>query len=204
MNPTQFRTGDLFFFTPQDYQHTWLDNLILFFTNSKYCHVSMVVVDPDFPNFKSKGVYLLQSCLYSCVPDSENHQLESGVQFQTLEEILTTWPGGIYWRKLHCLRDQQFYDKLIKAHQQVHHKSYDQLWEDWIQAGLGVELIGNQRRTNTFWCSALVAYIYTQLGLLPASTPWTLITPKLLGTEWGWERKVSYQNCLLDSEVLIK
>jgi hypothetical protein len=38
------------------------------------------------------------------------------------------------------------------------------------------------RHRNTFWCSALVSYIYTELGLLESSTDWSTISPADLST----------------------
>ena len=29
----------------------------------------------------------------------------------------------------------------------------------------------------TFWCSALVAYIYEEMGFIDGTIPWTIITP---------------------------
>ena len=34
-----------------------------------------------------------------------------------------------------------------------------------------------QRHLDTFWCSALVGYIYVKLGYLPQNTDWSNLSP---------------------------
>ena len=62
-------------------------------------------------------------------------------------------------------------------HKTVYDKPYDCLPKDWI-AALFHETNGTDARTTKhFWCSALVGYIYTQLGLLSENTDWSILRP---------------------------
>ena len=56
-------------------------------------------------------------------------------------------------------------------------KSYDLNLIDWFKSLIDLK-IGNIHRTNTFWCSALIAYVYAHLGFLNKDIDWTLIEPK--------------------------
>ena len=37
---------------------------------------------------------------------------------------------------------------------------------------------------DRFWCSALIAYVYTKLGYLNEDTKWTLINPE----DWNYKK----------------
>ena len=80
-------------------------------------------------------------------------------------------------------------------------KKYDLIITDWIKA-LFKWQIGSVRRKKTFWCSALVSFMETQLGLLPENTDWTIMSPKDLGTE-NKNTNLKFQNCEIDDEVLL-
>ena len=69
-----------------------------------------------------------------------------------------------------------FYKKIDQIHSDVHNLPYDLNLFDWIKAGLNIK-IGNVQK-NTYWCSALVCYIYIKLGFLENNIPWTLISPE--------------------------
>ena len=47
--------------------------------------------------------------------------------------------------------------------------------QDWIQALFRKD--NNPQKTNRFWCSALVAYIYTKCGVLNENTDWSIVRP---------------------------
>ena len=76
---------------------------------------------------------------------------------------------------------------------------------DWIKGGLHLN-VGNTHKTNTFWCSALVSYLYYKLGLI-REVPWTIISPKELGTESENTKKskdsIEFINCIVDKEIKI-
>ena len=84
--------------------------------------------------------------------------------------------GNLYYRKLDYLRDEQFIENIKKIYHDVHNRPYDLDLSDWIKADLKLH-IGNEHKTNTFWCSALVSYIYCKMKFLK-DVPWTIISPK--------------------------
>ena len=199
--------------------YTAFDWLIGYFTESKYSHAAIIIKDPKFSNLK-KGLYVLES---SCEPfkDVEDGKIKFGVELVELKKVLDKHDGNVFYRKLECKRDDEFYAILDKSHSTVHNCPYDVLPQDWFKAALGegykkdkeiktdpnVECkikIGNKstQRVKTFWCSALVAYIYTKWGFLKEDTPWTLISPEQFGTEHN--DGLVFQNCKLEKEALLK
>ena len=48
---------------------------------------------------------------------------------------------------------------------------------DWVQAEFEM-IITDEQRTNTFWCSALVAFAYTKLGFLDNNNHCTMVSPR--------------------------
>lgn len=178
-------------------------------TGSKFSHVGIVLRDPTYINPNLKGLYLLESGLER-EPDPEDHKVKLGVQITPMSEIIeTSQDEDIYIRHLICNRDEQFYKNLTEAHTKVHNLSYDINIIDWITALERAEsnplwlLNSNSRKqkNNTFWCSALVAYIYVKLGFLPLSTPWTLVSPKEFGTDNSNRNRLVFTDCTITSEI---
>jgi hypothetical protein len=150
--------------------------MIEYFTNSSFSHVENIIKDPTFTTPPLKGLYILESGIEEH-PDVEDGRKKCGVQLVRLEDALAIPDCSFYYRKLHCAITTEFFNKLAQVHSEVH-------------------------RDNTFWCSALASYVYYKLGLLPDSTPWTLIAP----TDWSSyesEYKVQFINCTLDNEIII-
>jgi len=202
-----FETGDILLFerinsynTISDYLFNFVDNTIKYFTNSKYTHVSMIVKNPPW-NDKLKGYYVMESNLED-FPDSEDHQIKCGVELVPLEKVLSNKNNNIYFRRLHCKRDRSFNDKLSKAHLVVHNKPYDLFFSDWVKVGFNIK-IGNQKRTDRFWCSALTAYLYCSLGFLNKNTNWTTISPKLFGTK-DLKNSLKFISCSVDEEIFLE
>ena len=64
---------------------------------------------------------------------------------------------------------------LSKIHDVVYDKPYDIVPTDWIQAFFQHD--SRPQKIDRFWCSALVGYIYTQLGILKDDTDWSILRP---------------------------
>jgi hypothetical protein len=209
-NINQLDTGDiLLFHHHNDFSgigktiFSVFTDLIMWATGSMYSHTALIIKDPKFTNPPLKGLYILESS-WENFPDVENHEYKLGVELEEFEKVMDTYKDGqVYWRKLDCTRDDNFYEKLEEAHSVVHNRPYDVIPSDWIKAALHINK-GNVQKKKTFWCSALVAYIYTYLGFLPENTPWTLVSPKMLGTESPDKHQVSFQNCTVEKEVIIQ
>ena len=103
------------------------------------------------------------------------------------------------YRKLVCARDQKFYDKIKAIYDEVKNKPYDINPIDWISSGIGIQLIDTKEK-DSFWCSALIAYVYDKLGFIPKKVGWTLLTPKDLSSIG----KIPFENCTLLTEVALK
>jgi adenylosuccinate synthase len=183
MSLDNLNTGDILLFShvsnwsgPLQIFSNFFDFLIKYWTNSKYNHIGMVVRDPNFTyGEKLRGLYMLESN-YEGFMDSENGEVKFGVQLVPLDRALANNYSNVYWRKLECKRDDDFYKRLDRIHMEVHNKPYDTNIIDWLEAATGIN-IGDERKTNTFWCSALVAYIYEEMGFIKGSIPWSVITP---------------------------
>ena len=173
INSTQ--TGDILLYSTS----LWYSKIIEYFQGSKFSHVGIILKDPVYINEKLKGLYILESGSED-IPDPTDGKLKFGVQITPLEHTIksyqNSWMGNLYYRKLDYLRDEQFIENIKKIYHDVHNRPYDLDLSDWIKADLKLH-IGNEHKTNTFWCSALVSYIYCKMKFLK-DVPWTIISPK--------------------------
>lgn len=203
-----FQTGDLILFhhdTVHDTKTLYnrffdiITNTIMYFTKSKYSHVGMIVKDPEFTNPPLKGIYLLESSSET-FPDAEDNKVKVGVELVSFKEVLDTYRDeSFYWRQLKCDRNDNFYETLSTVHRTIHNKPYDLDLLDWIKAYCK-DYSHIVQKTNEFWCSALVSYIYVQLGLLDKDISWSYISPKQLGTE-SQSNPLTFTNCELHTEI---
>ena len=174
MNKNYYKTGDLLFYKGD--KNSVIDDLIMNVSDSPYSHVAMVIVNPPW-NKQLKGPYLLQSSSNFIYSDEDKKE-EKGVTLSSLPENLE----GVNIRRFDGIMDDA---KLAKVHDKVHHLPYDTSWWDWIKTGLyhlGFHSFHNDRHDTNFWCSALVAYIYVKMGILPEKTNWSNLAPGDLAT----------------------
>jgi|SaaInlV_165m_DNA_1040744.scaffolds.fasta_scaffold36346_1 cell wall-associated NlpC family hydrolase len=213
MDYSQFQTGDILLFhnisnCKSCYRGVFscFTDLIMCCSKSKYSHSAIVIRDPQFTNPPLKGLYVLESS-YEAFRDAEDHKYKFGVELEEFNKVMNDarQHEEVYWRKLTCVRDKEFYDKLDNIHKNIHNKKYDCFPRDWLDAGLHKYKGNNKHRVSNFICSALVAYAYVEWGFLPNNTPWTLITPKMFGTEKREknEYNLEFKNCFLDKEIRI-
>ena len=66
-------------------------------------------------------------------------------------------------------------EKLLQIHSVVYDKPYDIVPKDWVEAFFKKD--SEPQKTDRFWCSALVGFIYTQAGILDSNTDWSILTP---------------------------
>ena len=205
---SQFRTGDmLLFHHEQDYNGCFncffscFTGLIELFTQSKYSHAAIIIRDPDFTDPPLKGLYVLESS-FETFPDAEDNKYKLGVELEEFDKVISAAKPDetIYWRRLNCVRDENFYKILNETHSIVHNKPYDLFPPDWFNALIHNKYATDGQTINRFWCSALVAYVYVQWGFLPQTTQWTYVTPKMLGSEMPDKYKLKYSNCFLEKE----
>jgi len=169
-------TFDLILCHGSDY---WFSDLVEFMTRSRFSHCGIVLRDPVEIDPQLKGLYLLESGEES-FPDAENHVKKVGVQITDFNKWIKGYKGHIYVRKFHTdLNRSELEKKMAEIHHIIHDKPYDMWPGDLVKVWLKLD-VGDNQRTNDFFCSALVSYVYSQLGILPSSTKWDLIDPEYL------------------------
>jgi hypothetical protein len=181
---------------------SFLDCCIKCCSRSRYTHAALVIKDPPFGPEELKGYYCLESTGLEPVRDVEDHQIKFGVQLRKLQEVVDDFDGKVWVRKLYCTRDAKFTERLKLAHSMVHNRPYDILPDDWLRALFDLH-VGKLQRRKTFFCSALVAFVYVCWGFLPSNTPWSIVRPKDLGTERG-RHNVEFVNCHVEKEARFK
>ena len=175
MSEYDLKTGDLILYCNGGCNP--ISGLIKYFTNSKYTHIAMVLKDPDFIDIPLKGYYIWESN-WEGTPDPQDNDIKFGVQITPFDEIYDKYKqskGSIYIRRINCNQDTFSKENLEKIHKIVYDKSYDYYPTDIIEA-LEKDDIKPQR-TDHFWCSALVGYIYTQSKILNSDTDWSIMRP---------------------------
>lgn len=171
---SKFETGDIILFSGKDFLFSYA---VEYFTGSPFSHIGIVLKNPIQIDPSLKGLYLWESGLES-VPDSVDHDKKFGVQIVPLEDKIKNYDGRIVYRKLKWDKTNENRNIMTwLAYQKVHNKPYDINIIDFIKAGLKYDK-GNTQKTKEFFCSAFVAYIYVNYGLLPKDTPWTIYAPK--------------------------
>lgn len=191
----QCQTGDIILFST----NKWYSKIIEYFTHSIYSHIGIVLRDPVYIDPSLKGLFLLESG-YEPVPSPEDGKMKYGVQISNLKDIIQRYQddqsGSLYYRKVHCTRDAAFEYNLQQVHKLTYDKPYDFNIVDWIKAEFNIHL-GNEKRTSYFWCSALVAFTFYKLGLLP-TLDWTVVKPCAFSY---YNSSLTFLNCTLDPEV---
>ena len=167
------RTGDLLLFCES---RSLVDRFLRWSTGSKWTHVGLVLVDP--PGLP-RGVYMAESG-GEAEPDVLSGENVFGVQLQFLSHVVD---ANTYVRRLHPPLDAEQQQHLWALVGQLDGTPYDTSPADWLRAAARLRegRAECEQRTDRFWCSALVAYLYVKLDLLPAQTPWTLVAP----VEWA-------------------
>ena len=174
------QTGDLILFNYKGNNCSgFLSKLIKWGTNSKFTHIGMVLKNPKFDNIPQlEGIYVWESG-YEGYKDPQDGKIKLGVQITPLEEILDSYKdkGSVYIRKLENVDRNKIFSKenINKIHNIVYDKPYDLVPEDWIEAYFKKD--SSPKKTNRFWCSALVGYIYSELGILEKNTDWSILIP---------------------------
>ena len=171
----ELETGDILIFASKG---SYLSSLIKYFTQSQITHVGMVLKDPTWINPCLKGTFLWESG-WEGTPDPQDNKLKLGVQITALEDVRKHFKNSdIFVRKIKT--PSPFFwkgavEKLKKIHEKVYNKPYDLVPNDWIRASLGLEK--TKPTTDRFWCSALIAYILKELGILKGNTNWSSVKP---------------------------
>lgn len=193
------QTGDILLYN----SNYWYSRLIEWGSGSKFSHISIILRDPTFINEKLTGLYILESS-YEDIPDSNTGEKVWGVQIipldHVLEEYKKSYVGNLYYRRLETEKGEDFYTKLKDCIKHTEGDKYDLNPLDWFKAEFQIN-IGNTRKENTFWCSALVGYVYCHMGFIDKDISWSILPPRKFS---HYENdRLTYSNCSLHPERLI-
>ena len=183
MTEYNLKTGDilLFDFNESGFMGIF-NNLIKRFTKSDYSHIAMVLKDPSFIHPSLKGYYIWESS-WEGKPDPQDGKIKLGVQITPFHEIYDKCVKTNSSITLRRVSNNSALSKenLSEIHNVVYDKPYDIVPTDWIDAINRKD--SHPQKTDRFWCSALVGYIYTRCGLLTSTTDWSILRPSDFSTE---------------------
>jgi hypothetical protein len=177
-----FKTGDLILFSSNNTGlFALFDRLIKLFTNSEYNHIGMILKDPTYIDKNLKGLYLYESS-WEGEPDPADGKIKLGVQITPLKEAFKNNPGNAYLRRLVSPCEKAYESVLcdaniIEIYKKTNAKPYDLNPVDWIEAFFRIDPTFKFGKDKRFFCSALVGYIYQQLGILQKNTDWSILRP---------------------------
>ena len=178
MSQFGLKTGDLLLFDNGSKGVSgFISYLIKYFTQSNITHVAVVLKDPYFLHPTLKGYYVWESN-WEGEPDPQDGKVKFGVQITPFEEIYQKYKrtnGRVYVRRIGSTTNLFTLDVMEKIHENVYNKMYDIVPSDWLE-GLW-RRDSHPQKTDRFWCSALVGYIYTQCGILRSPTDWSILRP---------------------------
>ncbi len=170
----EFKTGDLILFT-NEYKGAY--KFLNCFNNSiiktEYTHVGMVLKDPTFISPNLKGVYLWHSDLRET--DLEEDQIKFGVKINPLIDECRNRKTKIFVRKIICNNNDIFnQEKLQEINNTINEKPYEVIPPEWLGHLFEMD---KDKKPNHSWTSALIGYIYIQIGILDSNTEWGQLKP---------------------------
>jgi len=188
-------TGDILLCCGKD----CISKAIEYFTGSKISHVAMVLNNPKYINNSLNGLFVLQTTISKNM-DLDDNCIKSGVQLISLDELLNEY-NTIYVRRLYMNKNEDFNRKIKDTYFSIKNKPYDTDLFDWLKADLNIHIF-NEKKTNTFWCSALLTYIYIKLDLLYNDIDWTIVKPSQLSS--NDKNKLYFINSTFSNDILLK
>jgi hypothetical protein len=200
MNICDLQTGDIILISNYEKGifNLFLD-MIRYGSHSDYVHTGIIVKDPEFTKTPMRGTFLWESS-YEGTPDPQDGEVKLGVQLTHIEDVLKNYDNAkLYVRKFNNY-EQFTTENLRMVHEVVYDKPYDINPKDWISALFRRN--SDPQQTNSFWCSAFVAYVLTQIGILDKDTDWTILRPCDLALDgenlnWAGETKLLPNESLL-------
>ena len=144
-------------------------------THSKFSHIGMIIENPTFIDPTLKGIYVWESS-WNGTPDPQDGKIKLGVQLTPITELFNEYKktnSQIYLREVEYTENPFQSKTLEEIHDTVYDKPYDIVPLDWIEALFRLDT--QPQKTNRFWCSALVGYIYTKCGILNSDTDWSVL-----------------------------
>ena len=159
-----------------------LDGAIEFATHSMWEHAGIIIRDPWW-------IEKPCLCIFQSGPGPNGYGdimtgKKTGVTLNYLGDFLPN-REKIYVRQLKNFDfDKDSQAKFFKAFETAHGKPYDKNWCSWAGVGCGsffrcgcCSRYSTPQTTDTFWCSALVAFMYAQMGWFDSDLDWSCQTP---------------------------
>lgn len=189
MDKFNFNTGDILLYNTKK----WYSKIIEYFLGESFSHISIILKHPSKwldESLCDEEYYILESGVES-FPDAISGKYKFGVQIVPFSKVFKEYKqngnGNLYYRKLvykHINNDELEY-RIKYAYEKIRNKPYDVNPLDWIfgyyelQSNLDTNPKLQQwyQKTTSFWCSALVSYIFVECGLLDKNLAWTLVAP---------------------------
>ena len=156
-------------------------------TKSVYSHAGILWKNP--PHLPP-GLYILQSTGPE-LADAEDGNHILGVQIELYDNVKRSFSGNLWHIHINMSRSKVFIDNFNYAYHKVHGLPYDAIPVDWVDAAFNRHMADLQRE-DTFFCSALVAFMLVSVGVLPQSTPWTIVRPVDLTAPAKGTRNVNF------------
>jgi hypothetical protein len=192
-------TGDLLLFS----SNAIYSRLIEILSGGKYSHIGYIIKNPTWLHPDLSGVYIFESGKEP-TKDVLSNELIFGVQLTPIETIINQYKnarcGYLYYIKNNFTRTNDYFNQLKDTIFSTDKKIYDFNPIDWIRAKFDINV--GKRKTNTFFCSALVAYIMEKVNQLPNTIDWTNISPKRFSknsTDF-----LEFINCDIEGEIFLK
>jgi hypothetical protein len=177
-------TGDLILFSGEEIE----SEMIQMGTDSKYTHVAMVAVVDELHqlNGLKPNTYLLETIAYQYdIKDEEREKTGThGVQLTLAKDRFANYHGNIYCRKLDINRDRAFWEKFNHIYDLIRGTPFNENPGDWILTGFFPEL-HRQNTPDKFFCSALMGFMFVNLGIFHSYYNWSNLRPKDFGEEVG-------------------
>jgi hypothetical protein len=194
-----WKTGDILLFSDKFSFNpiNWFGKLIEFFTKSPYSHIGMIVRDPIWIKKDLKGLFLWESS-YEGIPDPQDQKIKLGVQITNIDDILNQKNVYIWYKKINSPDNKFDVLNLMNIHSIVYDKPYDLIPIDWINTYFQNK--HSSKKTNRFFCSAFVAFIYTKCGIIDENTNWSIVRP----CDFDNNVLIFNQQCFMSPKTFIK
>jgi hypothetical protein len=160
-------------------------------SSSQFSHAAVILRDPFYIDQQLQGIYILEST-FSTSLDPTDKKIHLGVQLQPLEVLLNNYDYKDLTVRQLKVEILNINDKILQAYNDLKNKPYNFDPVDWLGAkiilsnGFQVEnqpwfkkIFGpSQKQTESFWCSAMVAYFYVSLGVLDKDCSFAILAPE--------------------------
>ena len=162
----------------------WFSYVVEYATWSDFSHIGLFLRGAEDVLSDLKQPLLLESG-QEAFPDAVEHKIKWGVQLSDLSMVINNYDGDVFYRKLLVSDDVRAAMKkqLIDVYNEIQDRAYDAEVRDLLRVALDAD-VGDCQRTNKFFCSALVSYVFVKMGLLTDDIKWDLIRPKDYATEY--------------------